>query len=152
MAMILRPAGLAALAAVVILGLAAPAAAVLPPNFVDQLVTNVGQPTAIAFTPDGRLLITTQPGALRVYQGGALVPTPALTFPSSQICSNFERGLLGVAVDPEFATNSFIYLYYTFRNGAAACQTANPVPKNRVSRFVLPPGNVIDPASETVLV
>src|SRR5262245_245970 len=89
-----------ALLAVAACWAAPPARAAVPPNFVDQLVTGVGGPTALAFTPDGRLLITTQGGALRVYQGGVLLPTPALTFPASQICTNFERGLLGVAVDP----------------------------------------------------
>src|SRR5687767_15648909 len=51
-----------------------PAGAItLPAGFTDELVANVGAPTALAFTPDGRLLITTQPGQLRVYQNGALV-------------------------------------------------------------------------------
>jgi glucose/arabinose dehydrogenase len=126
----------------------------VPSGFSDTLVTSVGAPTALAFTPDGRLLITTQPGSLRVYQTGALLPVPALSFPSSSICTNSERGLLGVAVDPSFATNHYIYLYYTF-NKFGACPTGNPTaannPVNRVSRFILPDGNVIDPASETVL-
>ncbi|HEX9670838.1 MAG TPA: PQQ-dependent sugar dehydrogenase, partial [Thermoanaerobaculia bacterium] len=78
------------------------------------MVAAVGAPTALAFTPDGRLLITSQGGTLRVYQNGALLPTPALTLPASQVCSNSERGLLGVAVDPAFPCNNFIYLFYTF--------------------------------------
>ena len=112
----------------------------LPPDFQDDLVTIVGSPTALAFTPDGRLLITRQTGQLRVYQGGALLTTPALTVAS--LCSQSERGLLGVAVDPDFATNRFVYLYYTVNKGTCY---------NRVSRFVLPPTSVIDPSSEVVL-
>ena len=73
-------------------------------------------PTALAFTPDGRMLITTQPGQLRVYEDGALVSTPALDLASSDdICTTSERGLLGVAVDPNFAANGYIYLYYSPR-------------------------------------
>jgi uncharacterized protein (TIGR03437 family) len=119
---------------------------------VDEEVFRVGAPTAIAFTPDGRMLVTTQPGALRVYQNGQLLSAPALQFPSTRICSNSERGLLGVAVDPEFDSNSFIYLYYTFRrpNGDCASRSANG-PVNRVSRFVLSAANTVDSNSETVL-
>jgi glucose/arabinose dehydrogenase len=134
------------------LALSAPAArAALPPNFFDELVTAVGQPTALAFTPDGRMLITRQTGTLRVFQNGALLPTPAITFPSASICTNFERGLLGVAVDPLFETNRFVYLFYTHRVDASSC-SGSTTPRNRVSRFVLPATNVIDPASEVILV
>ncbi len=118
----------------------------LPPGFTDEQVTPLASPTALAFTPDGRLLITTQPGQLRVYQNGALVGTPALDLasPNNLICSNSERGLLGVAVDPAFATpsNNFIYVYYTF-NRSGTCV-------NRVSRFVLSSANVA--SGETVLI
>jgi glucose/arabinose dehydrogenase len=117
----------------------------LPSDFADTLVASVGGPTALAFTPDGRLLITTQGGTLRVYQGGSLLGTPALTIPAASICTQSERGLLGVAVDPGFAANQFIYLYYTANISGIGC-------KNRVSRFNLPSGNVINPATELVLV
>ncbi|HEY2945007.1 MAG TPA: PQQ-dependent sugar dehydrogenase [Vicinamibacteria bacterium] len=117
----------------------------LPADFTDSLVASVGGPTALAFTPDGRLLITTQGGTLRVYQSGTLLGTPALTIPAASICTQSERGLLGVAVDPSFASNQFIYLYYTANIGGIGC-------KNRVSRFTLPSGNVINPASELVLI
>ncbi|HEX6738328.1 MAG TPA: PQQ-dependent sugar dehydrogenase, partial [Vicinamibacteria bacterium] len=132
-----------------ILGLAvlaaAPARAALPPNFVDQLVATVGSPTALAFTPDGRLLITTQGGTIRVVQGGSLLATPALTIPGAQICTQSERGLLGIVAHPQFATNNFIYVYYTANISGVGC-------RNRVSRFTLPAGNVISPASELVLI
>ncbi|HZI64923.1 MAG TPA: PQQ-dependent sugar dehydrogenase [Thermoanaerobaculia bacterium] len=123
-----------------------PAAGItLPAGFTDELVATVGAPTALAFTPDGRLLITTQPGQLRVYQNGALVGTAALNLAANgAICSNSERGLLGVAVDPAFAPtiNNYVYLYYTF-NRAGTCV-------NRVSRFTLSTSNVA--SGETVLV
>src|SRR5678809_743099 len=72
------------------------AAPPVPPNFEDVAIATVASPTALAFTPDGRLLITTQPGQLRVYQNGALIATPALNLasPNNLICSNSERGLL----------------------------------------------------------
>ena len=123
--------------------LAEVASATVPPNFTDELVTSVGSPTAFAFTPDGRLLIARQPGVLRVFASGSLLPTAALTIPASSICTNSEQGLLGVAVDPAFASNNFIYLFYTFES---------PTCVNRISRFTLPPSNIIAPASELVLI
>jgi glucose/arabinose dehydrogenase len=126
----------------------------VPVNIENSLVTNVGAPTAIAFTPDGRLLITTLPGQLRVYQNGNLLATPALDF-TSIICSNSERGLLGIAVDPNFASNNFIYLYYTFKK-FTDCPTGQPTnalnPVNRVSRFILGSNNLVIPGSEIVLI
>jgi glucose/arabinose dehydrogenase len=123
-----------------------PASAAIPAGFADEGVASVGSPTALAFTPDGRLLITTQPGSLRIHEDGALLPAPALDL-ASQLCSQSERGLLGVAVDPAFATNHWIYLYYTFRRGGS-CSS----PANRVSRFELPDTNVIDVGTELVLI
>jgi glucose/arabinose dehydrogenase/PKD repeat protein len=124
----------------------------LPAGFSDEAVTAVASPTALAFTPDGRMLIATQPGALRVRTAaGSLVAAPAIDL-APKACTNSERGLLGIAVDPAFASNHFVYLYYTF-NKLNSCATNDPsAPVNRVSRFVLSDTNVIDPASETVLV
>ncbi|HZX55376.1 MAG TPA: PQQ-dependent sugar dehydrogenase, partial [Ilumatobacteraceae bacterium] len=125
----------------------------LPAGFVDELVTTVPSPTALAFTPDARMLITTQPGVLRVRTAaGVLLATPALNL-SSKTCGNRDRGLLGVAVDPAFATNRFIYLYYTFNKFNNTCPAqAAQTPVNRVARFVLPASNVVDPTTETVLI
>jgi glucose/arabinose dehydrogenase len=117
-------------------------AAVLPGGFSDSLIAAVPAPTAVAFTLDGRLLVTSQLGTLHVVQNGTLLATPALDL-TSRICSESERGLLGVATDPSFATNHFIYLYYSPLT-ASGCI-------NRVSRFVLSDTNIVDPLSETVL-
>jgi glucose/arabinose dehydrogenase len=84
------------------------AASTVPADFEDALVVHVSAPTAIAFTPDGRMLITQQTGTLRVFHEGTLGSALSLS-----VCSNSERGLLGVAVDPDFSENRYIYLYYT---------------------------------------
>jgi glucose/arabinose dehydrogenase len=124
--------------------------AAVPVGFQDSLVATVASPTALAFTPDGRLLITTQTGRLWVYRDGALLSSPALDL-GPVLCSNSERGLLGVAVDPAFTTNRFVYLFYTFRkSGVCATMTAS-APVNRVSRFTLADTNTINRSSELVL-
>jgi len=123
----------------------------LPPDFGDALVASVAAPTALAFTPDGRLLITTQSGTLRVVQNGALLGTAALNL-SAKLCTNSERGLLGVAVDPAFASNRHIYLYYSFRKNNVCTNNVATSPVNRVARFTLGDNNIVDPASELVLI
>ena len=126
-----------------------PASAAVPTGFSDELVATVGSPTALDFTPDGRMLITTQPGTVRVFENGQLLTTPALNL-GTVICSNSERGLLGIAVDPQFATNGFVYLYYTRRTGATCpTNTLTGMPVNRVSRFTMT-GNTL--GSELVLI
>ena len=100
------------------------AAATLPTGFAEVLVAGgLRRPTAMAFAPDGRLFICEQGGTLRVVKNNALLPTPFLTVTVSSIG---ERGLLGVAFDPAFATNGFVYIYYT---------ATSPTVHNRVSRF-----------------
>jgi glucose/arabinose dehydrogenase len=122
---------------------ATPLFAAVPAGFSDTLVANIAGPTALAFTPDGRLLVSTQSGSLHVVQNGTLVTPPAITFASTAICTNSERGLLGIAVDPAFASNGHVYLFRTVNTGSACV--------NRVSRFTMS-GNSINAATELVLV
>jgi glucose/arabinose dehydrogenase len=145
------------LVAIVVGALVVPAAsrAAVPAGFTDTLFVGVPSPTDVAFTPDGRMLVTSQGGAFRVYgSAGALLG--AQSFPAGQICSNSERGLLGVAVDPNHALNRYLYLFYTRRKPGGDCSTASPITAltavNRVSRFTLPASNVLDLASEVVLI
>lgn len=128
-------------------------ATTLPSGFKDELVTPVRNPTALDFTPDGRLLVASRAGRLRVYKNGALLSAPALDI-SAKTCSNIERGLLGVAVDPEFSTNHYIYLFYTYKK-YGVCPSLEPTnpnnPVHRVSRFVMS-GDTIGLSTEQVLV
>ncbi len=133
--------------------------ATVPAEFTDNLLFNMPSPTALVFTPDGRLLVNTQNGILRVYQNGTLLTTPALTIPSTKICTDFERGLLGITVDPDFISNHYIYIYYTFPEFNNCDRNTATSPVNRVSRLVLNDNNLVavdwtmqPPASgETVL-
>jgi glucose/arabinose dehydrogenase len=128
--------------AAIILLLRAPVlgAATLPAGFTEaQVGSNVGSsPTAMAFAPDGRLFVCLQGGQLRVIKNGALLAAPFITL---TVTSDGERGLLGVAFDPNFSANNFVYLYYT--------TSTSPV-HNRVSRFTAN-GDVAVVGSETVL-
>jgi glucose/arabinose dehydrogenase len=128
----------------VILALAVPAGAGNPISGFEETVFQGGLsgPTAIAFLPDNRMLITEQGGALKL-SDGASVKTLA-TIP---VCSQVEMGLLGVAVDPDFSTNGHIYLYRTTNTD---CSPTGRV--NQVVRVTMGPGDTVDLMSLTVLV
>lgn len=98
-------------------------AATLPAGFTESAITGLSSPTAMAFSPDGRLFVCQQTGQLRVIKNGSLLTTPFLTV---SVDSAGERGLLGVAFDPYFTTNGYVYIYYTVPTA--------PI-HNRLSRF-----------------
>ena len=126
--------------AIVALALAASSqGATLPTGFAEtQVATGLAAPTAMAFSPDGRLFVTEQGGRLRVIKNGALLATPFLTV---GVDAAGERGLLGIAFDPNFAFNQFVYVYYT---------TASAPIHNRVSRFTAM-GDMAAAGSELVI-
>jgi len=114
-------------------------AATLPTGFTEsQVAGGLASPTAMAFAPDGRLFVCEQGGRLRVIKNGSLLATPFLTV---TVNSSGERGLLGVTFDPDFATNQFVYVYYT---------ATTPAIHNRLSRFTAN-GDVAAAGSEVII-
>ena len=104
-------AGAVLLAAMAVVGAPTAGAAELPAHLrVEPVVAEANFPVALAWTPDGRLLYTEKSGALRVVENGRLRDEPFAVF---EVDDLFERGLIGVAVDPEFAANGYVYVYYT---------------------------------------
>jgi glucose/arabinose dehydrogenase/PKD repeat protein len=125
--------------------------AILPPNFEDTYVTTVSGPIDVDWTPDGRMVIINKNGQVRIYANGALLPTPALDL-ASRLCTAGEQGLVGLALHPNFAANRYIYLYYISNKLNTSCPESEiDGPVGRLSRFVLPDSNIIDPASEVIL-
>jgi glucose/arabinose dehydrogenase len=121
-------------------------AATVPAGFTDALVASgLTWPTGIAVANDGRVFATEQSGALRVIKNGALLPTPfiKLTVKGQGGAAN-EEGLVGIALDPAFDTNGFLYVYYTVPS------SGNVASHNRVSRFTAN-GDVVTSGSEKVL-
>jgi glucose/arabinose dehydrogenase len=94
----------------------------------------------MAFAPDDRLFVCEQGGKLRVIKNGTLLATPFVNL-TDIVDPTGERGLLGVTFDPNFATNQFIYVYYTVNT--------SPI-HNRLSRFTAN-GDVAVPGSEGVI-
>jgi glucose/arabinose dehydrogenase len=86
----------------------------LPAGFVDELVVgSIGFPTAIAFTPDAKMLVAQKSGVVRIVVDGTLRPTNFIDI-SARVHDQHDRGLLGLAVHPEFPEKPYVYLLYTY--------------------------------------
>lgn len=96
----------------------------LPAGFADVPVASVAQPTSLTPLPDGRVLVTSKSGEIRTITG-TTASAPLLTLP---VCTQSERGLLGLAVDPANAGN--LFAYYTADFGGGVC-------RNRVQQLAL---------------
>ncbi|MDQ3929164.1 MAG: PQQ-dependent sugar dehydrogenase, partial [Chloroflexota bacterium] len=84
----------------------------LPSGAVTQtLLTDMNDPVAMAFDPDGRLFYTEKnSGNVRLYANGSLQAAPVTHF---DVDNSSEQGLLGIAIDPDFNTNNYIYAFRT---------------------------------------
>ncbi|HEX8123184.1 MAG TPA: PQQ-dependent sugar dehydrogenase [Solirubrobacteraceae bacterium] len=148
-----RALGIAAVLAVTIITamVAAPRASALPAGFQNSrfaLVT--GYPTSISFLPDGRALVSSLFGQVYVVDAnGTFNSTPLLTVP---VCTDREQGMQSVAVSPTFASDHYIYVYYTSpRNGTCGTTLADGA-INRFVRYQLDPvTTTVDPSTATPL-
>jgi glucose/arabinose dehydrogenase len=87
----------------------------LPSGFETSVIASgFNQPTTIAFVPDGRIFVAEKNGDVRVIKNGTLLPSPLITL--SDVNSYGDRGLIGMAVDPNFSSNGYLYLSYTYEN------------------------------------
>ena len=106
---------------------------------------NTSAPFGLDVAPDGRVFFTELVrGQIRVVDGGNV--KTALTL---DVYSGGEDGLLGIAVDPDFEQNGFIYAYYS----PQSANNADPANWfSRVSRFTVDANSDIDPASEKLII
>jgi glucose/arabinose dehydrogenase len=112
----------------------------LPPGFVaETIATNLNAATAIAPSPDGRIFIADQTGKLLAWKDGRLLDTPALTL---HVTDYWERGLIGLTLDPDFPRAPFLYILYV---------TDRPLVHHVLSRFAVE-GDRVDPGSERILI
>jgi glucose/arabinose dehydrogenase len=100
--------------------------------------------TAMAFAPDGRLFVCQQNGHLRVIDASGTLLGP--DFVTLTVDSTGERGLLGVAFDPDFSTNHFVYVYHTVPAGPSNV----PPPHNQITRYTAN-GNVAAGAGTNII-
>ena len=104
----------------------------------------------MAFAPDGRMFVWQKNGVIRVIKNGSILPTPFLDI-SSKVNTFDDRGFWGLAFDPDFSSNGYVYMTYVFEN------TGNPNdtgPKtSRLTRVTANPANpdVALPGSEITI-
>ncbi|TLX65704.1 MAG: PEFG-CTERM sorting domain-containing protein [Thaumarchaeota archaeon] len=89
-----------------------------------EIASNLHVPWEIVFALDGRAFFTERTGNLRVIENGNLVEQPVATIP---VARAGEGGLLGLALDPNFEKNHYLYLYYTYSDSTGLY--------NRIARF-----------------
>jgi uncharacterized repeat protein (TIGR03806 family) len=111
----------------------------LPEGFAEEVIaTRITGATAMAIAPDGRVFLCEQTGALRVVKEDHRLAAPFVTL---KVDSSWERGLFGVALDPGFPKQPYVYLCYV---------APDPYPHHRISRFTAN-GDVAVPGSEIVI-
>ena len=109
-----------------------------------QLAHGLSKPVAIAFAPNGDIYVAEQTGTILIYRNGAILPTPVVTIPN--VYSSGECGLLGLAFDPNFATNGYLYVSYT----VSVTNTAGTIQSfAQLSRFTVV-NDTINPSTEKI--
>jgi glucose/arabinose dehydrogenase len=135
--------------------LASSAAAVtLPANFVAENVVpgvTFDTPTAIAFLPGGRMLVAEKRGTVWAVSNGVKNPTPLISI-DNEVLNEHDRGLLGIAVDPNYVTNKLIYLLYTVDPDSNGVDDNNNG-FGRLTRYKISAtdSNKVDPTSRAIL-
>ena len=112
----------------------------LPVGFTETtIVSGLSAPTAMEFAPDGRLFVLEQGGNVKLVHNDGTTWTALHLNTDSAV----ERGMLGIAFDPNFSSNHYVYLYYTNPNpGAAPWATGE---HNQISRFTVDDSNPQQP-------
>ncbi|WP_422924249.1 PQQ-dependent sugar dehydrogenase [Singulisphaera sp. PoT] len=112
----------------------------LPSGFGEAVAaTGLTEPTSMEFSPDGRLFVLEQTGNVELVRDDGTTWT-ALHL---NVDSQGERGLLGIAFDPNYASNHYVYLYYTNPNAGAASWSTGE--HNQLSRFTVNDSNPQQP-------
>ncbi len=99
-------------------------------------------PVDMQIAQDGRIFVTEQAGRVRIVHRDRTLTT--FLDIRAKVASRHERGLIGIALDPAFARNHFVYLDYTMK------ATPSKPAHNRVVRVTARNGKAV-PGSETVL-
>ena len=108
----------------------------LPEGFSAQVVAaDLATPTDFDFLPDGRILVAERSGLVRLFDSQGSSSKPALDLRQRMSIYGF-RGLMTVAVDPDFAQNRYMYVSYTPRPRGATATSAAPT-HVEVSRFTM---------------
>src|SRR3954462_6145635 len=98
-------------------GLARPehAAAAVPTGFQETVVfRGLTEPTAVRFSPDGRIFVAEKSGLIKVFDSLADTTPSVFADLRTNVHNFWDRGLLGLALDPSFPTKPYVYVLYTY--------------------------------------
>ena len=85
------------------------------PNFEESTVySGLVNPTAIRFSPDGRIFVAEKRGVIKVFDNLSDTTPDIFADLRTNVYNFWDRGLLGLAIDPNFPTNPYIYALYTY--------------------------------------
>lgn len=86
------------------------------PYEIEVIAENLNVPWAIDISNDGKIYFTERPGSIRVIEDGKLNPQPLITF-GAPFISQSEGGLMGLALDPNFSQNHYLYVMHSYQEG-----------------------------------
>ncbi len=122
--------------------------------FVEEIApgNSFATPVAVAFAPDGRIFVVEKRGRVYVVDNGVKLSTPFINL-ESEVLNHWDRGLLGFALDPDFATTGHVYLLYTVDRDGSGDYTRQDV-SARLTRYTVDAGNpnVVDTSTRHVLI
>ena len=111
------------LAALGLFSMPAGAYAAMAPGFQEVVVFGgLKNPTNVRFAPDGRAFVTEKSGIIKLFR--SVTDTAPIVFAdlTGNVMDQWDRGLLGIALDPQFPTRPYVYVLYTYdaprENGA----------------------------------
>ena len=115
------------LAAAVAVASAAAHGETLPPGFRDSIViSGLTRPTVVRFSPDGRIFVAEKSGIVKVFSSLTATTPTIFANLTTNVDNYWDRGLLGMALDPGFPTNPYVYVLYAY--DAPIGGTAPPAP------------------------
>jgi glucose/arabinose dehydrogenase len=91
------------------------ATAALPPGFQDSpVITGLLNPTVVRFSPDGRIFVAEDRGLIKEYDSVSDTAPTIVADLRTEVDAYWDRGLLGMVLDPSFPSKPYVYVIYTY--------------------------------------
>lgn len=122
--------------------------AVPPAGFqTETVIAGFDLPTSAQYAPDGRIFVAEKGGAVKIVRDGVILPTPF--YQLTNVNTYGDNGLIGMALDPNFSVNGYVYLSYVYDSTPGL---NNQGPKTGQVIRITANGNVAVAGSEVVLI
>src|SRR3954469_20920075 len=137
---------LAALAGAAVLAAAAPAgASTLPAGFQESVVfSGLNNPMAVRFSPDGRVFVAEKSGLIEVFDGLSDTTPDVFADLRTEVHNYWDRGLVGLALDPAFPTRPYVYVHYVYDAAIGGTAPRWGTPDTTSDTCPTPPGGTVN--------